>query len=215
MATRDRRRAILDAALRCFSERGYSRTQIQEVRRLSGASTGSIYHHFGDKEGLAAALYADGLERYQEAVLSCLEGAETAEAAVRGVVVEHFAWVRRNPDLARFLGSRREASVVIAGEAAVRKLNRQFARQAHAWLSDARDAGAVRDAPLPVLMAVVMGPCQELTRLADSRAEMASRAEVSALAEIVWQGVRARPDRTSNPPAGARRSEYDSTREER
>lgn len=215
MATRDRRRAILDAALRCFGEHGYSRTQIQEVRRLSGASTGSIYHHFGDKEGLAAALYADGLERYQEAVLSCLEGAETAEAAVRGVVVEHFAWVRRNPDLARFLGSRREASVVVAGEAAVRKLNRQFACQAHAWLSDARDAGAVRDAPLPVLMAVVMGSCQELTRLADSRAEMASGAEVSALAEIVWQGVRARSGQDASPAAGARRSEYDSTREER
>ncbi len=197
VATQDRRRAILDAALRCFSEHGYSRTQIQEVRRLSGASTGSIYHHFGDKEGLAAALYADGLERYQEAMLSCLEGAETAEAAVRGVVVEHFAWVRRNPDLARFLGSRREASVVVAGEAAVRKLNRRFSRRAYAWLRDARDAGAVRDAPLPVLMAVVMGPCQELTRLADRRAEMASRAEVSALAEIVWQGARARSGQDS------------------
>jgi len=197
VATRDRRRAILDAALCCFSERGYSRTQIQDVRRLSGASTGSIYHHFGDKEGLAAALYADGLERYQEAMLGCLEAAETAEAGVRGVVREHFAWVRGNPELARFLGSRREASVVIAGETAVRKLNRQFARRAYAWLRDARDAGAVGDAPLPVLMAVVLGSCQELTRLADRRTEMASGAEVSALAEIVWQGVRARPGQDS------------------
>lgn len=197
MATQDRRRAILDAALRCFSERGYSRTWIQDVRRLSGASTGSIYHHFGDKEGLAAALYADGLELYQEAMLSCLEAADTAEAAVRGVVLEHFAWVRRNPELARFLGSHREASMVIAGETAVRKLNRQFARRAHAWLGDARDAGTVRDAPLPVLMAVLMGSCQELTRLADRRTEMATGVEVSALAEIVWQGVRARPEQNS------------------
>ncbi len=197
VATRDRRRAILDAALRCFSERGYSRTWIQDVRRLSGASTGSIYHHFGDKEGLAGALYADGLERYQEAMLSCLEAAQNAEAGVHGVIREHFAWVRRNPELARFLGSRREASVVIAGETAVRKLNRQFARQAHAWLRDARDAGALRDAPLPVLMAAMMGPCQELTRLADRRTEMATGAEVSVLAEIVWQGVRARPEQDS------------------
>ncbi len=197
VATQDRRRAILDAALRCFSECGYSRTWIQDVRRLSGATTGSIYHHFGDKEGLAAALYADGLELYQEAMLSCLEAADTAEAAVRGVVQEHFAWVRRNPELARFLGSRREASMVIAGETAVRKLNRQFAYRAHAWLGDARDAGTVRDAPLPVLMAVLMGSCQELTRLADRRTEMATGVEVSALAEIVWQGVRARPEQNS------------------
>jgi AcrR family transcriptional regulator len=39
------------------------------VRELSGASTGSIYHHFGDKEGLAAALYIEAMRDVLYAVL--------------------------------------------------------------------------------------------------------------------------------------------------
>ena len=62
----DRRQVILDAALEAFAERGTAAATVDDVRRRSGASVGSIYHHFGDKEGLAAALYVEGLRSYQE-----------------------------------------------------------------------------------------------------------------------------------------------------
>jgi AcrR family transcriptional regulator len=45
----DRKQEILDAALRGFAEKGLAGTTVEEVRRRSGASVGSIYHHFGDK----------------------------------------------------------------------------------------------------------------------------------------------------------------------
>ncbi len=51
----DRRDQILAAALGAFAEKGFAAATIEDVRERSGASTGSIYHHFGDKEGLAAA----------------------------------------------------------------------------------------------------------------------------------------------------------------
>ena len=69
----DRRQAILDAALQAFTESGTTAATVDDVRRLSGASVGSIYHHFGDKEGLAAALYVEGLRSYQEGFLAVLE----------------------------------------------------------------------------------------------------------------------------------------------
>lgn len=53
----DPRQQVLDTVLRLFRERGYFATSIQDISRESGVSVGSIYHHFGDKEGIARALY--------------------------------------------------------------------------------------------------------------------------------------------------------------
>lgn len=53
----DSRQQVLDAVLTLFSERGYFATTVQDISSESGVSVGSIYHHFGDKEGIARSLY--------------------------------------------------------------------------------------------------------------------------------------------------------------
>ena len=68
-SSRARREAILDAALECFSTLGYEQTTLADIRAKAGASTGSIYHHFGSKERIAADLYLDGVRQTQEAGL--------------------------------------------------------------------------------------------------------------------------------------------------
>lgn len=53
----DPRQQVLDAVLVLFRRQGYFATSIQDISRESGVSVGSIYHHFGDKEGIARTLY--------------------------------------------------------------------------------------------------------------------------------------------------------------
>jgi AcrR family transcriptional regulator len=48
---------ILNAAIAVFRERGYSAATIGEVVSASGASIGSIYHHFGGKAELFLAIH--------------------------------------------------------------------------------------------------------------------------------------------------------------
>ena len=55
------RTAILDAALDLFSHRGYGATSMRDIAGKAGASTGSVYHHFQDKEAIFKAL----LEQFQ------------------------------------------------------------------------------------------------------------------------------------------------------
>ncbi len=55
------RTAILDAALDLFSHRGYGATSMRDIAGKAGVSTGSVYHHFRDKESIFQAL----LERFQ------------------------------------------------------------------------------------------------------------------------------------------------------
>ncbi|MDD4881541.1 MAG: TetR/AcrR family transcriptional regulator [Gallionellaceae bacterium] len=53
----DTRFLVLDTALTLFTERGFFSTSVHDISREAGVSIGSIYHHFGDKEGVASALY--------------------------------------------------------------------------------------------------------------------------------------------------------------
>lgn len=53
----DTRGRILQAALVLFTEKGYFNTSVQDISRASEVSVGSIYHHLGDKEGVARALF--------------------------------------------------------------------------------------------------------------------------------------------------------------
>ncbi|VAX06186.1 hypothetical protein MNBD_GAMMA25-342 [hydrothermal vent metagenome] len=51
------REIVLDSALYLFAQNGYFNTSIPGIVSHSGVSTGSIYHHFSDKEEIARALY--------------------------------------------------------------------------------------------------------------------------------------------------------------
>lgn len=58
------RAAILEAALQMFSRQGFRGTSIRDVAARAGVSTGSVYHHFRDKEALLNTL----LEQYWAAI---------------------------------------------------------------------------------------------------------------------------------------------------
>lgn len=50
------RRQVLDAALELFSHRGYRATTVRDIADEAGVSTGSVYHHFEDKEQIFRTL---------------------------------------------------------------------------------------------------------------------------------------------------------------
>jgi len=53
-----KRQQIIDAALFCFADRGFHKSTLQDVVRLSGLSPGSIYCHFASKEEIVYAAVA-------------------------------------------------------------------------------------------------------------------------------------------------------------
>jgi AcrR family transcriptional regulator len=183
-----RRRQILDAALRCFGADGFTATTVDEVVRRSGASVGSVYHHFGGKEELADALYVEGLRDYQAGLLTVLDRERDAERGVRAIVRHHLRWVEANPDLARFL-LQRTAPV---GER-LADLNREtFARTAE-WLRPHVRAGSIRRLPMDLYYAVLVGPAQEFARhwLHGRMKSTIGQAE-RALADAAWDAVAVR-----------------------
>jgi AcrR family transcriptional regulator len=54
------RRALLDAGLALFRERGYAEVGVDQIAARAGVTSGALYHHFQSKAGLFRAVY-DGL----------------------------------------------------------------------------------------------------------------------------------------------------------
>lgn len=59
---------ILTAALDLFVGRGFHNVSIHDVQKLANVSIGSIYNHFGGKEGIAKALYYHLMREFEEMV---------------------------------------------------------------------------------------------------------------------------------------------------
>lgn len=178
--TRDR---ILSAALDAFVDRGVVATSVEDVCERSGASVGSVYHHFSSKEGIAEALVARGLRDYQEAFVAELLRHDSAEAGVRAVVRFHLRWCAENRAMMRFL--------LRHGGSAPPEQNREFFARVLAWWRPHAHYGAVRDLPLDLVYALWLGPVQEYCRLwLAGRAGPAPRTAAPVLADGAWHALK-------------------------
>jgi AcrR family transcriptional regulator len=70
---------ILDAATTVFSARGFTAATMADIVAASGASIGSIYHHFGGKKELFLAIFeriANDIERRMDAAAPRATGSD-------------------------------------------------------------------------------------------------------------------------------------------
>ena len=188
---------ILMAALECFNTRGVAGTTIAEIRAKAGASVGSIYHHFGSKEAIAAALYLEGLREYQRGFVERVRRHRTAEAGIKAAVGYHLAWVRSHQAWARYLLHTREAAFLTDAEDDIRKLNRAFFADVDAWGTPHVEAGALARLPSPLFFAILLGPAQLYARhwLA-GRTDLPPERARGVLGSAAWNALRGGRGRT-------------------
>ena len=70
-----RRTQIIEAAITCFLERGYTNTSMSDIIKTSGLSSGSIYSHFSGKEEILIDAVNERLNNVKELYAALPEGA--------------------------------------------------------------------------------------------------------------------------------------------
>ena len=99
----DRRRQILDAAVKVFARSGFHTSRVADVAEEAGVAYGLVYHYFASKEELLETIFRDTwtqmLERVREVEASGLPASEQ----VRQVTALLLRTWRRDPDLVRVL----------------------------------------------------------------------------------------------------------------
>ena len=94
---------ILHAALRLFTERGYFNTSVHDIRQTANVSTGSIYHHFKNKEAIAKALF-DSLLQHLAATFEAIRAEHaTTHDRCRAAVAFLFEFTEQDPDAMQFM----------------------------------------------------------------------------------------------------------------
>ena len=89
----ERRAQIIQAALACFTRKGYNNTTMDDIVAESGLSKGSLYWYFKSKDDLfAEALLSVFMDVGQEAI-AALEQCSTASDKLRAMAqaTVHFA----------------------------------------------------------------------------------------------------------------------------
>ena len=192
MARRSRKDEILQAALACFTDFGVDATTIEMIRDRSGASIGSLYHHFGNKERIIGALYLAGTAEYAALLAEGFAQADSAEACVKLLVTSYVDWVVANPDWARFIlhsRGRVEASEV---GAELREVSRVNFRRILDALTVYRAQGLFKAMPVDCFTSVVIGPTHDFARHWLAGRTQTSLAECrELLAQVAWDSVRA------------------------
>lgn len=86
-----------------FSTNGYFATSVQDISRESGVSIGSIYHHFGDKEGIARMLYHTLAEQMADRLVRVNRKFESAHDRCRATVKLLFEMTEAEPLVMSFM----------------------------------------------------------------------------------------------------------------
>jgi AcrR family transcriptional regulator len=183
----ERRESILEAALACFLEKGYTATTINDIREASGATTGSIYHFFDGKGALATALLEDAVAGWSGESQAT---GDTAEAFVRATATGLVTWGLKNPELFRFTDEIRTLAVTAPEFAEISDaLSGGSGSSAYGKFAKAKK---VKDLPWPVAHSLILGPAYNFLRLATTgRARVAAKRAAEIFGDAAWAAVKA------------------------
>ncbi|MBI5801642.1 MAG: TetR/AcrR family transcriptional regulator [Verrucomicrobia bacterium] len=185
-----RKREVRDAALRCFLANGYAAATLQQIRLASGASHGSIYHHFGSKQAIARELYEEGRRQYTQHMLAALRRQQSPEAAVRVLVTEHLRWTRLHRDWTLFLTRIATAEVNAEMRGRMMELDAEFADAVHEWFAPFIRKRLIVRLPAELLVLQLFGPCIAFARRwIGGMASTGIRSAERLLADAAWHAL--------------------------
>lgn len=91
-----RRATILTVASRLFAEKGYVNTTTAEIAQEAGVAEGTLYHHFGSKDGIFLTIFDEMADGYLEAAESLVREGGIGAETLRGLIRFHFEFLQRH-----------------------------------------------------------------------------------------------------------------------
>jgi AcrR family transcriptional regulator len=103
IASEEKRRLILDAAVRVFAHKGYHTSRVGDIAEEAGVAHGLLYHYFSSKEELLESVFRETWSQLLEAFARVGESDEPAREQLRQLAAILLRSWRRDPDLVRVL----------------------------------------------------------------------------------------------------------------
>lgn len=190
MSATDTRSAAIVAARGLFLARGLEATRIEDVRDLSGISTGSLYHHFGNKQGLLEAVVIEALADHKRALQAQLAPGMSAAAAVHALIASTASWISENADAARCI-FRFRGALESASSAALKAHNRNelkpLLKRVEGWI----EKGEIRALPMALMIPLLHGALNEYAKTwLAGRTSVPPSAHIEVFVASAWAALR-------------------------
>ena len=102
-ATEEKRRQILDAAVRVFARTGYHDSRVGDIAKDAGVAYGLVYHYFDSKDAVLEAVFREAWGRLLTAINEVERSQQPAPEQLRLVTKIVLRTWRDDPDLVRLL----------------------------------------------------------------------------------------------------------------
>lgn len=99
----EKRRVILDAAVRVFARKGYHGSRVGDIAEEAGIAHGLLYHYFASKEEVLATVFRENWGRLLAAFHQVEASGEPAPEQLRRVAKILLRSWRDDPDLVRVM----------------------------------------------------------------------------------------------------------------
>jgi AcrR family transcriptional regulator len=99
----EKRRAILDAAIRVFARQGFHAARVSDIAEEAGVAYGLVYHYFDSKDQMLNELFSERWALLLEAIRQAdteLDSPRDKLEAAAGFIVESY---RHNPELMKVI----------------------------------------------------------------------------------------------------------------
>jgi TetR/AcrR family fatty acid metabolism transcriptional regulator len=120
----DKRRRILDAAVRVFARKGYFSARVSDIAKKAGVADGTIYLYFRSKEDLLGRLFDEVMSEHLVLAREAVRALPSAPERLRAIAERHLS----------VLGENRELAAVFQVE--LRQSTRFMERFTASWLRD-------------------------------------------------------------------------------
>jgi TetR/AcrR family fatty acid metabolism transcriptional regulator len=115
-AQEDKRRLLLDAAVRVFARKGYHAARVGDIAEEAGVAYGLLYHYFSSKEEVLRDVFRETWRALIATIESVERAGDSPREQLRKVAEILLRSWRRDPDLVRVLVLEVTRSQLLAGE---------------------------------------------------------------------------------------------------
>lgn len=181
------RGALMAAARRLFTERGYDEVGTEEIVRAAGVTRGALYHHFGGKAELLDAVYMQLEAESTERVARIVLGSEfESPVAAMKAGIEAFLDECAEPELRQI--ALHDAPAVLGWDRWREIGAANGLGLIEASLAAAIEAGEIRPVPVKPLAHLLLGALDEAAMLVARDEDPVARAEVTATLGALLDG---------------------------
>ena len=184
---KDKRTAIIEAALKLFTERGFHGTSTAQISKDAGVATGTLFNYFPTKEDLINSLYFEVKGDLSQAMGKDIEAEGTFQGKLRKIWSNLVKWGVDDQEEFLFVGQ-------FCNSPYITKFTREEVMKEYVFLHNLVDegikAGEIKDFSAELIIAMYyQGSRAVVNLILDSDPSQDENKIIEDGFQIIWRGL--------------------------